>query len=58
MSKLQGDYETRSEWLESQKGKSKRRKMKPRKKRRAHFLKRHAPTLIAITAWLIPSPLS
>lgn len=58
MGKLQGDYETHSEWLERQKGKPKRRRKRPPKKRKIHFVKRHAPVIMAIGMWLIPSPLS
>lgn len=31
---------------------------KKKRKKKPHFIKRHAPVLIAIGAWLIPSPLS
>lgn len=35
-----------------------KKKRRKRGKKKPHFIKRHAPTLIAITAWLIPSPFS
>jgi len=38
--------------------KKKKRRKRSKTLKRHHFLKRHAPTIIALGLWLVPSPLA